>query len=112
MEGSALSDDYIPKRHNLDRRAASLITYGAAAGAPDDLLTTERVAEWLGTSAQFLEIGRHRGYGPIYVVLSDRIIRYLRRDVIAWLEQRRFAHTTAYRHRRPLRRPNAADTAE
>ena len=56
-----------PIRHHLDRRAADLAQEGAAAGEPDDLLTTTEVAEWLGLSTQWLEIGRSRGYGPKFV---------------------------------------------
>ena len=66
----------------------------AAQGAPDDLLSTRAVAEWLGVSIQFLEIGRHRGYGPKFVRIGPARIRYRRADVLAWLEERTFASTS------------------
>jgi predicted DNA-binding transcriptional regulator AlpA len=78
-------------RHHLDRRAGQLL----AATLPeddDDLLTTKQVADWLGMSDQWLEVGRGKGYGPPYVRLSARGIRYKRNDVVNWLKRRsRFA---------------------
>lgn len=83
-----------PHKHHLDRRAATLAELGA--GAPDDLLPTKAVAEWLGVSIQFLEIGRHKGYGPKFVRIGPARIRYRRSDVLAWLEERTFASTSQY----------------
>ena len=83
-----------PRKHHLDRRASMLAEIGA--GTADDLLTTRDVAEWLGVSIQFLEIGRHRGYGPKFVRIGPARIRYRRADVLAWLEQRTFASTSQY----------------
>jgi hypothetical protein len=79
----------VPRRHHLDRRAAAIAE--AAQGAPDNLLSTRAVAEWLGVSIQFLEIGRHRGYGPKFVRIEPARIRYRCADVLAWLEERTFA---------------------
>jgi predicted DNA-binding transcriptional regulator AlpA len=73
-------------RYHLDRRAAELIEDGA--GDPDDLINTTELCEWLGVSSQWAEIGRHRGYGPRWIALSTRRIRYRRSDVLAWLESR------------------------
>jgi predicted DNA-binding transcriptional regulator AlpA len=83
-----------PRRHHLDRRASTLAE--VSHGAPDDLLSTRAVAEWLGVSVQFLEIGRHRGYGPKFVRIGPARIRYRRADVLAWLEERTFASTSQY----------------
>ena len=87
-----------PARHHLDRRAAELAAEGEAAGGADDLLTTSDVAEWLGLSTQWLEIGRGKNYGPRFIVLSTRQIRYRRADVLAWLSERTFVHTAQYRN--------------
>jgi predicted DNA-binding transcriptional regulator AlpA len=84
------------RRFHLDRRAADLADRGAEAGSPDDLLSTSDVAEWLGVSTQFLEIGRHAGYGPRFCRLSPRRCRYLRSDVLAWLSERKHAATREY----------------
>ena len=86
-----------PRRHHLDRRASDLAAAGAAAGDPDDLLTTSEVAEWLGLSTPWLEIGRCKDYGPRYVRLSPRRVRYRRADVLAWLADRTHANTAEYR---------------
>jgi hypothetical protein len=52
----------LPLRHHLDRRAAGLADEGH--GDPDNLLSTPALAEWLGVSTQWLEVGRSKGYGP------------------------------------------------
>ena len=87
---SIQNDDTNPQKHHLDRRAASLIAAGE--GPADDLLTTEALAEWLGTSTQFLEIGRCKEYGPRFIKIGSRV-RYRRSDVLAWLDERTRART-------------------
>ena len=96
----------------LDRRAAAIAE--AAQGAPDDLLSTRAVAEWLGVSVQFLEVGRHRGYGPKFVRIGPARIRYRRAEILAWLEERTFASTSqagvwSATTRRRTRRSTAAE---
>jgi predicted DNA-binding transcriptional regulator AlpA len=94
------------RRHHLDPRAEDLIAAGA--GKVNDLLTTEQVAAWLGVSMQWLEIGRHHGYGPPYVRISPRMIRYRRGDVLTWLAGR--THTcTADCHTSRKRRNRGAE---
>ena len=75
-----------PARHHLDRRAEKLIHDGD--GDADDLLDTREQSEWLGVSPQWLELGRKHGYGPPFVVLGPRIIRYRRGNTRAWLAER------------------------
>jgi len=93
---SLCAPQHHPTRHHLDRRAAELAAEGAEAGEPDQLLTTSDVAEWLGISTQWLEIGRGKNYGPKFVVLSTRRVRYRRTDVLAWLTERTHSHTAEY----------------
>ncbi|HUS96768.1 MAG TPA: hypothetical protein VMX97_08530 [Hyphomicrobiaceae bacterium] len=85
------------KTHHLDRRAARLME-DTAEGHPDDLLTTAELAEWLGTSRQWLEIGRCKSgnYGPPFIRLGPKQIRYRRCDVVRWLEERAYWRTTEY----------------
>lgn len=85
----------LPLRHHLDRRAAD-IAESASDKSPDELLTTAATAEWLGISSQWLEIGRSKGYGPPFVRLSTRRVRYHRADVLAWLASRTHASTAEY----------------
>jgi len=101
----ALNTGQIPKQHHLDRRADDIAARGA--GDPNDLLSTVQVAGWLAVSPQFLEIGRHRGYGPRFVRLSTRRTRYLRSDVIEWLRSRSHASTAEYSRSREV--PDAAE---
>jgi predicted DNA-binding transcriptional regulator AlpA len=84
-----------PRFHHLDKRAAGLLTAPNGDGH-DDLLTTRQVSAWLNVSTQWLDIGRHRGYGPHYIRMSQRCVRYKRGDVLDWLEQRTRASTMEY----------------
>lgn len=83
-----------PVRHHIDLRAAELVAQPAAN--PDDLLSPGQVAAWLEVSPQFLEVARHKGYGPKYIRLSPRRIRYRRQHVLDWLNQRAYVRTSDY----------------
>lgn len=74
-----------PENHHLDRRAAKLVV---EPGADDDLLRTPEVAGWLGVSEPWLEIGRGVGYGPPFLKIGPRMIRYQRGAVRKWLRSR------------------------
>ena len=91
------------EHHHLDKRAADIAAQGE--GPLDDLLDTPAIARWLGVSTQWLEIGRYRGYGPTYLRLSPRRVRFRRRDVLAWLEARAHQATAEY-SRRPSEAPS------
>jgi predicted DNA-binding transcriptional regulator AlpA len=84
----------IPLRHNLDRRADAIVA--STAGAPDDLLSTRETSDWIGVSTQWLEIGRSGGYGPPFIRVAPRCVRYRRGDVLAWLRERTHARTSEY----------------
>jgi predicted DNA-binding transcriptional regulator AlpA len=80
-----------------------LFVYSRAAGVrhttkfdDDDLLTTEQVAEWFGLSTQWVEVGRHKGYGPPFTRISGNCIRYQRAAVREWLGQRSHVCTKEY----------------
>lgn len=94
-------------RHNLDRRALALIE-AANAGTDDELLDTPQTAVWLGVSPQWLEIGRSRRWGPPFVRLSTRRIRYRRGAVKKWLEERAHRSTAGYAD--PTREPTGRKT--
>jgi predicted DNA-binding transcriptional regulator AlpA len=83
-----------PTKHHLDQRADRIA--GEDVGADDDLLTTRQVADWLGVSTQWVEIGRSKNYGPPFKRLTARSIRYLRDDVLKWLKTRTHASTAEY----------------
>jgi hypothetical protein len=84
-----------PKFLLLDRRAQYIAGLGIGAD-PDMLLVTKQLAEWLGVSKQWLEIGRSRAYGPPYRRLGKRAIRYSVADVLKWLEERSHQSTAEY----------------
>jgi predicted DNA-binding transcriptional regulator AlpA len=79
--------------HHLDRRAAEI---AEIAGDEDDLLSTPELADWLGVSREWVEIGRSKGYGPRFVRIGPRRVRYRRADVIEWLKARTHASTAEY----------------
>jgi hypothetical protein len=86
-----------PPKHHLDQRADLIIEQGVIDGADDLLLTTPQCALWLGVSVQFLEIGRSQGYGPPFVTLAPRVIRYRKDEVNKWLRERSAANVQARR---------------
>ncbi len=68
--------------------------------APDpdclDRLISERdAADFLGYTMRALQNWRVRGGGPLYVKVSNRSIRYRRRDLQAWIESKLAEHTSA-----------------
>jgi predicted DNA-binding transcriptional regulator AlpA len=79
----------------LDRRAQYIANLAIGAD-PDMLLVTKQLAEWLGVSVQWLEIGRSRGYGPPYKKLGRKSIRYRVGDVLKWLDERSHKSTADY----------------
>lgn len=54
----------------------------------DRLIPEAEAADFLGYSVRALQNWRLRGGGPVFVRVSCRSIRYRRRDLIAWTEQR------------------------
>jgi hypothetical protein len=78
----------------LDRRADQLLALFDAEGSC--ARDTAEVAEMLSVSKEWLTIGRHQGYGPPFVRLSHNCVRYLDRDVNAWLDERRHRSTAEY----------------
>ena len=79
-----------PLRHHLDRRAGQLLATIKVKRLPaaDDLLSTRQVAELLGVSEQWIEVGRVKDYGPPFIRLAPRLIRYPRAGLVKWLKQR------------------------
>lgn len=102
QKSNALATGSAPAFHHLDRRAPQIIALGD--GPDDELINTKTLAHWLGVSTQWLEIGRTRGYGPVFERLSTRMIRYKRGAVREWLQQRAHASTADYR-----RNPNTGE---
>jgi hypothetical protein len=85
----------VPQRHHLDRRALELLEK-ASEGTDDELMSTPRTAVLLDVSTQWLEIGRSRGWGPPFIRLSPRRVRYRLGTVRTYLKERAFRRTSEY----------------
>ena len=53
----------------------------------EELITEEQVAELLTVSVSTVRRLRVSGKGPRYIRVSERVVRYKRRDVLAWMDQ-------------------------
>jgi predicted DNA-binding transcriptional regulator AlpA len=74
-------------KHQIDRRARSLIAALQSEGAPDDIFMTLALAEATGQSHQFYELARFHGYGPKFIKIGN-MVGYRRSDILAWLRER------------------------
>lgn len=55
---------------------------------PDSLLREDAAAKLIDFTPRALQEWRRRGCGPRYVRVSARAVRYRRRDLLAWIEER------------------------
>lgn len=62
---------------------------------PDYLMTEQQTSELTNVAIQTLRNWRVRGSGPKFIRVSSRAIRYRRRDLMAWVESRLAASTSA-----------------
>ncbi|MEQ8268303.1 MAG: helix-turn-helix domain-containing protein [Parvibaculum sp.] len=60
----------------------------------DRLLNEHEAAEFLSYTTRALQNWRVRGGGPNYIKVSARSIRYRRRDLIAWVEERTYSNSS------------------
>lgn len=58
------------------------------------LMTTIEAAEVLGVSVKVLQKWRCEGGGPKYVRVSYRVVKYLERDLLDWVESRSMRSTS------------------
>ncbi len=64
----------------------------------DRLIDEQQAAMFLGYSIRALQNWRVRGGGPRFVKVSARSVRYRRKDLIAWSEDRLASSTSDVRH--------------
>ena len=83
-------------KFHLDKRAGKLLDADPAPEADDQLLTTREVAAYLGMSEQWVTLGRSKKYGPPFVRVGTRRLRYKKSAVRAWLESRTYSSTAEY----------------
>ena len=60
------------------------------------VLSPQHAAERLGLSESTLAKMRLRGDGPSYIKLGVRRVGYLEKDLVDWVEARRFRSTSEY----------------
>ncbi|MFY0619158.1 helix-turn-helix transcriptional regulator [Shimia sp.] len=64
----------------------------------DRLINENEAASYLCYSVRALQNWRVRGGGPMFIKVSGRSVRYTRRDLQDWIDQRRVANTSAAPH--------------
>lgn len=65
------------------------------ANMHDEILNEREAAAYLRLSVRTLQNARVSGLGPVYLRLGLRRIGFLKADLIAFANQRRFASTSA-----------------
>jgi hypothetical protein len=70
-------------------------------GDPDELLTEKQAAAFMKFTCRFLQARRYRGGGPVYVRVSPKAVRYRKRDLITWAQERRQTSTADEREAAP-----------
>ena len=66
----------------------------AVADDLDRLMNETEAADVLCYSVRALQNWRHRGGGPQFVKVSARSVRYRKRDLLKWIEDRTVKHTS------------------
>ena len=61
----------------------------------NEILCPKRAARFIGLAVGTLAKMRLRGDGPTFIKTGRRVF-YTRRDLLAWLEDRRFTSTSEY----------------
>lgn len=67
--------------------------------AQDDLnrlINETEAAAFLGYSIRALQNWRYRGGGPDFVQVSQRSVRYRRKDLMAWADRNTVSSTSEY----------------
>lgn len=62
----------------------------------DMLINEKEAAAFLGHSVRALQNWRYRGGGPRFVKISQRSVRYRRKDLIQWAEDNIVSSTAEY----------------
>jgi predicted DNA-binding transcriptional regulator AlpA len=64
------------------------------ADDPDMLFREDRAADLLDVENRTLQAWRRKGTGPRYVRISARCVRYSRRELMRWIQERQRSATT------------------
>jgi len=72
---------------NSNGRRLSIKTADVAT-EQQNALTPREAAKYVGVSEAVLRLWRSRGEGPLYFRAGEKLIRYRRADLDAWIESR------------------------
>lgn len=59
-----------------------------------EMLDTRAAAAFIGLTDRTLEGWRRRGAGPPFIRVNAKVVRYLRTDLMTWIEQHRCVSTS------------------
>ena len=62
----------------------------------DKLIDEKAAADFLCYTVRALQNWRCRGGGPKFIKVSSRSVRYCRRDLNEWIEERKISSTAQY----------------
>lgn len=62
----------------------------------DKMISESEAADFIGYSVRALQNWRVRGGGPRFVKISNRSVRYRRRELIDWAERHLISSTSEY----------------
>jgi hypothetical protein len=81
-----------PKKQRLYKRTAEVLAKMQTL-SDDVLLNTAEVAVWFDVSVEWLEIGRSKKFGPKFVKLGPRLVRYTVGACRQYLAEQTYAST-------------------
>lgn len=70
------------------RKPVHLVDVEKTMSDPLNVLTPQQAARYVGVSEAALRLWRSRGCGPRYFKAGEKLIRYRRSDLDAWIESR------------------------
>jgi hypothetical protein len=111
FDGEAMAEKYVQKRHHLDARIKDLIAKIETQGIPP-VFNTEKCAEILEVSQEWVEIGRCHGYGPPFIKPTPKMVRYTARGLLGYLAKRASNRKLALKQRAKRKAKRIIDDAD
>lgn len=71
------------------------ITNNSELSSPSALMDERSLSCLLGVSVRTVQAWRVKGGGPVFLKFNNRLVRYRKADVEAWLEALAMPHTSA-----------------
>lgn len=76
------SEEEVPFQVSVDSP-----NHSSLSGDANDLLTRKEIARILKCSKAWLEVAAHRGYGPKFIHLAPKMVRYRRADLWEFIKK-------------------------